>query len=177
MNRHAFFFVLIVLEGCARPTPAPTPAATSAATPAATSADSLDARAPVPLLPMMANHQKQSMRDHLKAVEEIVGAIASDDFAGVEKAAGRIGFSQQMGKMCTHMGSGAPGFTEQAIAFHHTADQIVEAARSRDRAQVLTTLSNTLQACTSCHAAWKQQIVDENTWQRLTASTAPTAHH
>jgi hypothetical protein len=119
---------------------------------------------------MMANHQKQNMRDHLVAVQEIVAAIATDDFAGVERAAGRIGFSEQMGRMCTHMGAGAPGFTEQALNFHHTADRISAAARDRDRARVLTELGATLKTCTSCHAAWKQQVVDESTWTRLTSS-------
>jgi hypothetical protein len=134
-----------------------------------------DGRArPVPLLPMMANHQKQNMRDHLVAVQEIVAAIATDDFAGVERAAGRIGFSEQMGQMCTHMGAGASGFTEQALNFHHTADRIGAAARDRDRARVLAELGATLQTCTSCHAAWKQQVVDEPTWMRLTLSAPPT---
>jgi hypothetical protein len=100
--------------------------------------------------------------------------LATDDFSGVERAAGRIGFSEQMGQMCTHMGAGAPGFTEQALGFHHTADRIAAAARDRDRARVLTELSATLQTCTSCHAAWKQQVVDEPTWQRLTSSAPPT---
>jgi DNA-binding MarR family transcriptional regulator len=41
-----------------------------------TALDRMDTRAPVPLLPMMANHQKQNMRDHLVAVQEIVAALA-----------------------------------------------------------------------------------------------------
>jgi hypothetical protein len=123
---------------------------------------------------MMANHQKQNMRDHLVAVQEIVAAIATDDFAGVERAAGRIGFSEQMGQMGTHMGAGAPGFTEQALNFHHTADRIAAAARDRDRGRVQEALGATLQTCTSCHDAWKQQVVDEPTWTRLTASAPPT---
>jgi hypothetical protein len=122
---------------------------------------------------MKANHQKQNMRDHLVAVQEIVAAVAADDFPGVEKAAGRIGFSEQMGQMCSHMGAGAPGFTEQSLGFHHTADRIVAAARERDRAKVLTELSATLQMCTVCHAKWKQQVVEEATWQRVTSSAPP----
>ena len=171
--------IVAVLAACSRESP-PAPAATSSVTaaPSAASAadalDRMDTRAPVPLLPMMANHQKQNMRDHLVAVQEIVAAIATDDFAGVERAAGRIGFSEQMGQMCTHMGAGAPGFTEQALNFHHTADRISAAARDRDRARVLTELGATLQTCTSCHAAWKQQVVDEPTWTRLTSSAPPT---
>lgn len=171
--------VVAVLTACSRESlPAPATISSAAAAPSAASAadalDRMDTRAPVPLLPMMANHQKQNMRDHLVAVQEIVAAIATDDFAGVERAAGRIGFSEQMGQMCTHMGAGAPGFTEQALNFHHTADRIGAAARARDRARVLTELGATLQTCTSCHAAWKQQVVDEPTWTRLTSSAPPT---
>ena len=175
--RHPMLFVAVTLAlslGCAREVPhAPSPA--PAAEPSAHEAlDRMDTRAPVPLLPMMANHQKQNMREHLVAVQEIVAALATDDFAAVERAAGRIGFSEQMGQMCTHMGAGAPGFTEQALDFHHTADRIGAAARDRDRARVVTELGATLHTCTSCHAAWRQQIVDEPTWRRLTATAPPT---
>jgi hypothetical protein len=51
------------------------------------------------------------------------------------------------------------------------ADGIAIAARGR----VLGQLGATLEACTSCHSTWKQQVVDEASWQRLT-TTAPTAH-
>ena len=171
--------VMAMLLTCARePTVAPSPVeAAPAAPPSAPEAlDRLDTRRAVPLLPMMANHQKQNMRDHLVAVQEIVAALATDDFAGVEKAAGRIGFSEKMGQMCTHMGAGAPGFTEQALAFHQAADRISAAAREHDRSRVLTELSATVQTCTACHASWKQQVVDEPTWSRLTTLTAPTGH-
>jgi hypothetical protein len=174
----SLFPTLALLGGCSRETPS-TSAATASA-PVATSTvspenalDRMDTRAPVPLLPMMAHHQKQNMRDHLVAVQEIVAALASDDFAGVERAAGRIGFSEQMGQMCAHMGAGAPGFTELALSFHHTADGISAAARERNPTKVMTELSATLQICTSCHAAWKQQVVDEPTWTQLTLSAPP----
>lgn len=123
--------------------------------------DRLDSRAPVPLLPMMANHQKANMRDHLLAVQEIVAAAAASDFPGVEKAARRIGYSEQMGQMCTHMGAAAPGFTERALAFHHSADAIAASAREHDAPAVLRALSATLTSCTGCHAQFKQQIVAE----------------
>lgn len=155
------------------------PAATGSPPPASPPAphdalDRLDARTPVPLLPVMANHQKANMRDHLAAVQEIVAAVATDDFSAVERATARIGFTESMGQMCSHMGSGAPGFTEQALDFHRNADRIATAARDRDRSRVLTELGATLQRCTSCHQTWKQQIVDDATWERITATSAPT---
>ena len=165
---------IALVSSCTREAP-PVPAATAQGGPSANEAlDRMDPRAPVPLLPMMAAHQRQSMRDHLVAIQEIVAALSTDDYPAVERAAGRIGFSEQMGQMCTHMGAGAPGFTAQALNFHHTADRIGPAARDRDRARVLTELAATLQTCTSCHAVWKQQVVDEPTWRRLTSAPPPT---
>ena len=129
--------------------------------------DSLDQRTPLPLLPMMAHHQKQNMRDHLEAVQQITAAVARSDFDAVATAAKRIGYSEQMGRMCQHMGSGAPGFTELALEFHHRADTIATAAQSRNSAAVSAALAETLASCTNCHARFKQQIVDEATWAAL----------
>jgi cytochrome c556 len=136
----------------------------------------MDTRVDVPLLPMMAQHQKQNMRDHLAAVQQIVAAIAANDFDGIARAAATIGYSEQMGRMCNHMGAGAPGFTEQALRFHHTADRISEAARARDTAGVLSALDATLATCTGCHAVFKQRVVDEATWTSLVGTAAPQHH-
>jgi hypothetical protein len=122
---------------------------------------------------MMANHQKENMRGHLVAVQKIVAGLTVEDFGAIERASLDLGFSEQMGKMCSHMGAGAPGFTEQALAFHHTADTIGVAARAHDKDAVTKALNDTLQTCTSCHAAWKQQVVDEATWKEKTGSSAP----
>jgi hypothetical protein len=140
------------------------------------SLEQIDTRVAVPLLPMMANHQKQSMRDHLLAVQEIVLAAGRDDFSAVETAAGRIGLSPQMGQMCTHMGAATPGFTDQALAFHRTADSIASAARRHDRGAVMRALGTTLQACTGCHETFRQRVVDQATWSQLTATAPGTAH-
>lgn len=168
--------VVASLAACSRePQPAPPvpPAPARGAPTPGDVLDRLDLRAAVPLLPMMAHHQKQNMRDHLVAVQEIAAALARADFVGIEAAAARIGFSEQMGQMCTHMGAGAPGFAQQAIEFHQTADRVTAAARARDAGLVLAEFAATLQTCTSCHAVWKQQVVDEPTWQRLTSLSAP----
>jgi hypothetical protein len=124
--------------------------------------DSMDTRTPVPLAPAMANHQKQNMRDHLLAVHDIVAALATSDFSAAERAAGRMGYSQQMEQMCHHMGAGTPAFTEVAMTFHHTADTIGAAAKRGDTGAVLAALGNTLASCTGCHATFKQQVVDLN---------------
>lgn len=138
--------------------------------------DSLDDRTKVPLLPVMAHHQRANMRDHLTAVQQIVAAAATNDFATIEKAAGRIGYSEQMGAMCTHMGAGAPGFTELALDFHRTADTIGAAAKQKDSTEVLAALGRTLAKCTGCHARFKQEVVDEATFRSLTRQAPPSGH-
>jgi cytochrome c556 len=140
-------------------------------------ADALDSRTPVPLLPAMAEHQKQNMRDHLLVVQEVTTAMATGDFAGAERSARRIASSKSMTKTCEHMGSQAPGFTEVALRFHSTADSLVEAARKRDQRAVLAALGHTLRACTSCHAAYKQQIVDAATWGSSSTPASPAHPH
>jgi hypothetical protein len=156
----------------AAPTPAPAPDPRLAALDAL---DAMDTRKPVPLLPMMSNHQKQNMRDHLLVVQEIVLALATDDFAAVEKASTRFASSPQMAQMCTHMGMGAPGFSDQALGFHKTADAITAAAKKKNHKAVLDALGQTLTTCTTCHATWKQSVVDEKTWSAASNTTAPSA--
>jgi hypothetical protein len=136
--------------------------------------DPHDQRTPVPLLPRMAAHQRENMRDHLAAVQEIIAAVSAEDFAAVERSAARIGYSDQMGQMCSHMGAGAPGFTELALHFHRTADTIAVAAKTRDRAATLKALSATVQTCVGCHAIYRQHIVDETAWEAIAGRLAPT---
>lgn len=130
--------------------------------------EQMDARKPVPLTPMMANHQLENMRDHLLAVQQIIEAAAEEDFEGINKAAQKIGSSPQMAQMCNHMGAGADGFTELALGFHETADGIIEAAEEEDYGAVMSALGDTLNTCNSCHAQFKQQVVSEEAWSQKT---------
>jgi len=132
----------------------------------------LDDRRPVPLQPMMAWHQKQNMMEHLVAIERITGALAEEDWDAVAEASALIETSPQMQQMCRHMGAGAAGFTEMALDFHRRADAIGEAARAQDSAAVLRATSHTLGACTACHATYRQEVVDAETW----ATRTGTAH-
>jgi hypothetical protein len=132
----------------------------------------LDARTSLPLTAMMAAHQKANMRDHLAAVQDIVAALAADDMPVLAKAARRMGYSEGMAQMCRHMGAGAPRFTDLALSFHRTADAIAAAADRGDRQAATAALAATLNTCVGCHAAYKQEVVDEATWQRLTDGSA-----
>lgn len=129
---------------------------------------SYDHRKPVPLMPMMAWHQKENMMQHLVAIQRITDALSHEDWKQVASASALIESSPQMQQMCEHMGAGAEGFTEMAVDFHKRADQIAVSAREHDSAGVLRAVSNTLQACTECHATYRQELVDAATFEART---------
>lgn len=181
MNRIGFVTVVLAaaIAGCRGSSAAPDKhnAAPPPAPVAPTQAPSanLDARTPLPLTAMMANHQKQEMRDHLRVVQEITTALAKDDFDAITKSAARISWSEQQAMMCKHMGAGAPGFAEMGEHFHKTADTIVDAAKRRDRAGVAAALGATLQTCTGCHDTYRQEIVDEPAFAKMAGAAGMDA--
>ena len=118
-----------------------------------------DTRTPLPMNPMMAHHQKTEMRDHLRVVQEIAGALATDDFDAIVTAAARISWSESQATECKMMGAGVDGFAEAGEQFHRTADGIVEAARRKDRAGVASALDGTLRTCVGCHETYRQDVV------------------
>ena len=59
-----------------------------------------------------------------------------------------------------------------ALAFHRTADTVADAAQRGDRKATMVALATTLRTCVGCQATYRQQVVDEATWQRLTAEPA-----
>lgn len=168
-----FLAFAIAMGGCKSSPPARSASSGAPGVPQAMhghlNVDPLDKRILLPLLPHMAAHQKANMRGHLVAIQEILAALSTNDFAGVERAASHIGYSEQMGRMCAHMGTGAAGFTEMALHFHRTADTIGAAAKRRDANASLKAVAATVQTCVGCHATYRQQIVDEDTWDRIEA--------
>ncbi len=131
----------------------------------------LDQRTPVPLQPMMAWHQKQNMMGHLVAIQGITSALADENWEAIAKASASIESSPQMAQMCKHMGSGAPGFTELALDFHSRADQIGVAAKSKDGKAVLKATAHTLNACTTCHSTYRQDVMTATDWESKTGSS------
>ncbi len=161
----------------------PSPTHTTGSAPSASACapfedlNAMDTRTPVPLQPMMAWHQKQNMMEHLVAIQRVTDALSREDWGGVAEAAELIESSPQMETMCRHMGSGAPGFTELALEFHRAADAIAPAAAQEDTAAVLRATSSTLQVCTSCHAAYRQDVVSASGWRARTGESHAPSHH
>lgn len=125
---------------------------------------------------MLAWHQKQNMMQHLVAIQRITDGLAREDWAEVASASALIESSPQMQKMCEHMDAGVEGFTEIALDFHRRADAIGESARAHDRVGALRATSNTLQSCTSCHAAFRQEVVSAVDWRQRTRQTHDPAN-
>lgn len=171
--------LLLLALGCAQgPAPvADTPVAAAPASGPVDALNAMDPRTPVPLQPMMAWHQKQNMQAHLVAIQRITDGLAREDWAEVSAGAALIASSPQMQMQCEHMGAGAEGFTAAALAFHREADGIAAAAAARDVSQALAATTATLAACTSCHATYRQDVVDAATWEARTGSRLDHGGH
>jgi len=165
--RRSLPVLLIAVAACASPpsTVAPTPDDDDPIRAVA----ELDGRTAVPLLPPMAVHMREQMREHLVTIQAISAALADDDLERAAVAADTLGTSPTSGMMCEHMGAGAPGFTERGLEMHRSADAIATAARAGDHAGTLRALSATLSNCTGCHATYRQEIVSSAEWTRRTA--------
>jgi hypothetical protein len=120
-----------------------------------------DERQPVKMTKEMAEHQLKNMRDHLEAITGIVDAMADKNFKKMKLESKRLASSPKMKQMCNNMGKATPGFTEMGLALHSAADTLVHAAEKKNYNQFVKNLSTTLHTCTSCHSAFKQQIVSQ----------------
>jgi hypothetical protein len=126
----------------------------------------LDNRQPVKMTVKMSEHQLKNMRGHLEAITAIVGAIVKRDFKKMEKEAARLASSPKMKMMCNNMGKATPGFTEMGLVLHSTADELVHAAKKKDYELFVSKLESTLLTCTSCHSAFKQEIVSQEMFHK-----------
>jgi len=137
-----------------------------------------DTRTPLPLTAPMANHQKQMMRGHLEAVQAIIAGLAADNMPAIVRAADSMGYTTMVANMCRHLGAAAPDddFVNRALAFHKSAGAIADAARKGDRLGVLGALNHTMGSCVACHATYRQQVVDTDTFKRLTEARQSPLH-
>jgi hypothetical protein len=114
-----------------------------------------DTRVSLGLSAPMRLQQRAMMRDHLKAVDEIVGLIAAGKFDQAATIAHqRLGLTPQMQKMCGLFGNET--FRKLGIAFHKSADHLGEVLKTRDTTASLHALHSTMQYCVSCHQSFRQ---------------------
>lgn len=113
-----------------------------------------DKRTPLKVPPMMKDHMRSSMRDHLSAVNETVKLLGAGDFEAASRVIhDRLGTNEMMTKMCGMFGD--EGYKEMGLAMHASADVLSLEIRSKDMGKIMKALSGTLEKCVACHATFR----------------------
>jgi len=123
-----------------------------------------DDREMVKLPEMMRQHMLANMRDHLKALDEILAALA--DGRGGEAAAvaeNRLGMSSLDDHGAQHMAPLMPeGMKQVGTSMHRAASRFARLAETADldpspegQRKVHAALQEITAACTGCHAAYR----------------------
>jgi hypothetical protein len=139
-----------------------------------------DTRETVQFPPDMQNNFLGNMRDHLQTLNDIVDALAKDDYAGASKVATeRLGLDSPSAAGCK------PKSKEQAsqpsenkskkpmtmdemmeaympepmrgigLSMHTAASEFAKVAMTQDRTAAMPALSHVTQNCVSCHSAYR----------------------
>lgn len=114
-----------------------------------------DNRIALGISPQMKLHQLASMREHLEAVQAIVGLIVESKFDEASKIAHeKLGLTPEKKAMCMAMHN--QKFTELGLAFHESGDKLGEVLQTGNAGESLKALHKTMQFCVQCHATYRQ---------------------
>ena len=120
-----------------------------------------DTREPVTMPPMMQEHLRANMRDHLLAVSEILTALAAGQYdRAADIAERRLGMTSLEAHGARHMAGMMPeGMQAVGTAMHHAASRFAvtaqEVAVTGDLPRALGALSEVTQQCVACHAGYR----------------------
>jgi len=99
--------------------------------------------------------QKRMMREHLAAVNDIVGLIADGRFDEASRIAhARLGLTPEMKQMCNRFENA--DFRAMGLEFHRRADELGEVLKTRNAKRSLAALHRVMNSCVQCHAAFRQ---------------------
>jgi hypothetical protein len=101
---------------------------------------------------------KETMREHLEALQEIVGTIAQGDY---KKAAQitreKLGFAKHHQVMQREKGITYPSkYQELAMAHHQEAEDLAKAISTGEAQPIFQHMQQTIHACVACHQAYKE---------------------
>ena len=117
---------------------------------------SADTRQPLPLNPAQRDHVLAEMRSLLRATQQVVDAVARDDFDGAAKAARAVGMSMVGKPEGTLMKVLPKGFMVMGMTVHSSFDKIADdAVKLRNAKHTLGQLASTLNTCAGCHDAYR----------------------
>ena len=115
----------------------------------------MDTRTSLGLPEEMKQHQLSNMREHLEAIQSIIGLMSESKFEDASNVAhGKLGLTPEMQKMCSMFGD--EKFREMGFAFHKSGDDLGDALQTKDVNASLRALDKTMQYCVACHAAYRQ---------------------
>jgi len=120
-------------------------------------AASNDPRTLVELPEMMQQHMLSNMRDHLVAVNEILGYLGQDELdKAAEVAEYRLGMSSLGSHGAGHMGKFMPEAMRQiGTSMHKAASRFALKAQEGEALPAYQALSGITSACVSCHSAYR----------------------
>ena len=106
---------------------------------------------------MMRDHMLANMRDHLAAINEILGPLGRDEH---EQAAdvpeSRHGFSALEAHGAAHMAQFIPeAMREAGTAMHRAASQFARTAQEGEVLPAYRKLTEVTASCVTCHASFK----------------------
>jgi hypothetical protein len=116
-----------------------------------------DTRTALDLDPAARKGLKQTMREHLEALQAIVAALGQENY---ERAAAmaheELGFPKHHEAMQREQGAALPKkYQELAMAHHQAAEDLAEVIPARKMKPILQLLNQTMKACVDCHRAYK----------------------
>ena len=123
-----------------------------------------DTRQLVEMPPMMQEHMLGNMRDHLRALDDMLGALAKGDVDGAAKVAeSRLGMSSMGVHGAARMAPMMPeGMQAIGTELHHAASRFVITAKDAELApgkeaqhQVYAALQNIVATCNACHQGYR----------------------
>jgi cytochrome c556 len=100
---------------------------------------------------------KQTMREHLEALQAIVAGLGRQDFERAAKIAHEeLGFPKHHQAMQREVGATfPPKYHELAMAHHQEAEDLAKMIPSKDIKAILPQLEKTIGACVACHRAYR----------------------
>ena len=116
-----------------------------------------DTRTPVELPEMMRAHMLSNMRDHLAAINEILGYLRSGELEkAAETAEYRLGMSSLETHGARHLASFMPeGMQEAGTAMHRAASRFALKAQEGEILPAYGALSEITAACVACHSGYR----------------------
>ena len=123
-----------------------------------------EARVPVQLPPAMREHMLRNMRDHLRALDQIIGDVSAQRYIEASRLAEeRLGMSSLRAHDAEHLAQYFPKDMQLAgSAMHRAASRFAMAASDSDidrsyqgLLKLTARLAELTATCTACHAAYR----------------------